>query len=61
MKEVIIIFICFFVLRLVSLGISIKNEKRIIEMGGIQYGKFNSMLLTFAHVSFYFLCLFEAI
>ncbi|ATA88414.1 hypothetical protein CGC58_00890 [Capnocytophaga stomatis] len=61
MKEVIIIFVCFFVLRLVSLGISIKNEKRIKEMGGIQYGKFNSMLLTFAHVSFYFLCLFEAI
>ncbi|MFK8266418.1 isoprenylcysteine carboxyl methyltransferase family protein [Capnocytophaga cynodegmi] len=61
MTEVIIIFVCFFALRLVSLAISIKNEKRIKQMGGIQYGKFNSMLLTLAHVSFYFLCLFEAI
>ncbi|MDO5105614.1 isoprenylcysteine carboxyl methyltransferase family protein [Capnocytophaga sp.] len=61
MKEIILIFSCFFALRLVSLAFSIKNEKRIKQQGGIQYGKFNSMLLTLAHIAFYFLCLFEAI
>ena len=61
MKEVLIIFVCFFALRLVSLAISIKNEKRIKQMGGVQYGATNSMLLAITHVLFYFLCLSEAI
>ncbi|VEJ19586.1 isoprenylcysteine carboxyl methyltransferase family protein [Capnocytophaga canimorsus] len=61
MQEVIILFVCFFGLRLISLAISLKNEKRIQALGGVQCGKLNSMLLTLAHISFYFLCLYEAI
>lgn len=60
MQNLIIIFIFFFTLRLISLAISIKNEKKIKSMGAIQYGKMNSMLLTLAHIVFYFSCLFEA-
>lgn len=61
MHDVILIFSFFFLLRLISLFISIKNEKRIQKLGAVQYGKTNSLLLTLAHISFYFLCLFEAI
>ncbi|GIZ14512.1 isoprenylcysteine carboxyl methyltransferase family protein [Capnocytophaga catalasegens] len=61
MQEVVILFCCFFALRLISLGISLRNEKRIKAFGGVQYGRVNSILLTLAHIAFYFLCLFEAI
>lgn len=61
MYNIILIFSFFFLLRLISLFISVKNEKRIQKLGAIQYGKINSTLLTLAHISFYFLCLFEAI
>ncbi|KGN81808.1 membrane protein [Porphyromonadaceae bacterium COT-184 OH4590] len=60
MEILIPIFSSFFALRLVSLAISIKNEKKIITQGGIQHGKLNSMLITLAHIAFYFSCLFEA-
>lgn len=61
MQEVVILFCCFFVLRLISLGISLRNEKRIKALGGVQYGKVNSMLLAIVHIVFYFSCLFEAV
>lgn len=60
MNQVVLVFSVFFLLRLVSLFISIKNEKKIIQYGGIQYGKFNSILLTLIHIIFYFSCLYEA-
>ena len=53
-------FSLFFCLRLVSLFISIRKEKRIIREGGVQYGKFNSLLLASTHILFYFSCLYEA-
>lgn len=54
------IFTGFFLLRLISLFISIKNEKKIKREGAIEYGKFNSTALTIVHIGFYFSCLFEA-
>lgn len=60
MQEVVVLFCCFFILRLISLGISLRNEKRIKVLGGVQYGKVNSMLLAIVHIVFYFSCLFEA-
>ena len=58
MQYIIIIFLSFFALRLISLSFSIRNEKRLLKKGGKQYGKFNSLLLTLAHIAFYFVMLF---
>ena len=60
MQYIIIIFLSFFALRLISLSFSIRNEKRLLKKGGKQYGKFNSLLLTLAHIAFYFGALYEA-
>lgn len=60
MQYIISIFIIFFALRLVSLSFSIRNEKRLLQKGAKQYGKFNSLLLTLAHVAYYFGALYEA-
>lgn len=60
MQYVIIIFVSFFVLRLFSLYFSIRNEKRLLRCGAIQYGKFNSLLITLAHIAYYFSALYEA-
>lgn len=60
MQYIIITFITFFILRLISLSYSIKNERRILKKGAVQYGKFNSLLLTLAHIIYYFAALYEA-
>ncbi len=59
MQHAIIIFASFFVLRLFSLAFSIRNEKRLIKCGATQYGKRNSLLLTLAHIAYYFGALYE--
>lgn len=50
----------FFSLRWLSLLYSIRNEKRLRTQGAVQYGKFNSFLLTLTHIAFYFSSLYEA-
>lgn len=60
MQYIVTTFICFFVLRLISLAISIRNEKRLLKNGAKQYGKINSLLLTLAHIVYYFGALYEA-
>lgn len=60
MQYIITIFVVFFLFRLVSLSYSIKNEKRILKKGAVQYGKLNSLLLTLAHILYYFSALYEA-
>src|SRR3712207_4430149 len=60
MQYIIITFIVFFALRLVSLSFSIRNEKLLLKKGGVQYGKLNSLLLTLAHIAYYFSALYEA-
>lgn len=60
MQYIVTTFICFFVLRLISLAFSIRNEKRLLKNGAKQYGKVNSLLLTLAHIAYYFGALYEA-
>lgn len=60
MQNILLIFGAFFALRLVTLAISIRNEKRIQRLGAIQYGARNSMALTLAHLAFYAAALAEA-
>lgn len=59
MTTIFMIFAIFFVLRLLSLFISIKNEKRLIRMGAVQYGKLVSLLLTLSHICYYISSLYE--
>lgn len=53
MSQVLILFSIFFIIRLVFLAISIKNEKRLIAMGATQIGKTNSKVLALAHILYY--------
>lgn len=55
-----LVFCLFFAIRLVSLKISIQNEKNLIAKGAIQYGARNSKLLSIVHVLFYFSAVIEA-
>jgi len=47
-------------MRLATLIYSIKNEKRIIKQGAIQYGKRNSMFMAFLHLLYYISAPIEA-
>jgi len=60
MTTIFVTFAFFFLLRLLSLFISIKNEKKLIRLGAVQHGKFVSFLLTLSHISYYFASLYEA-
>lgn len=55
-----ILFVITFCIRLYTLSISIRNEKNLIAKGAIQYGKTNSILLSIAHIVFYFCAIIEA-
>ena len=55
-----VIFFAFLAIRLATLRISIRNEKRLIQQGAVQYGKKNSLLLSVAHVAFYASAIIEA-
>ncbi|WP_424411609.1 isoprenylcysteine carboxyl methyltransferase family protein [Pasteurella sp. PK-2025] len=55
-----LIFALILAIRFYSLSISIKNEKRLIEKGAVQYGKRNSALLSAAHILFYVAAITEA-
>ena len=55
------IYIWFGILitRLISLMISIRNEKNLKKNGGIEYDKINTRNLTIAHIAFYLGLLIE--
>jgi isoprenylcysteine carboxyl methyltransferase (ICMT) family protein YpbQ len=55
------IFIVALGIRLISLFISIANEKKLKASGAVEYGKINSLVLTLSHIAFYGFCLMEAI
>jgi len=59
--SIIPIFSIAFCIRLVSLYISIRNEKRLKAYGAREYGKMNSIVLTLFHISFYGMALGEGI
>ena len=48
-----ILFLLFFCLRLLTLGLSINNEKRLKQAGAREYGRLNSRILALLHVVFY--------
>lgn len=58
---IVFLFAGFFVLRLGSLAISIRNEKRIRAAGGREFGARNTLALALLHFAFYFASLTEAI
>lgn len=54
------LFLLFFAIRLVSLSVSVQNEKRLIAAGARQFGSKNSKLLAAAHTAYYFAALAES-
>lgn len=56
-----IIVFAVFVIRLYFLKISIKNEKKILEDGGMEYGKENTKRITILHILFYLFCFIESL
>ena len=54
------IFTGCFLIRLVSLFKSIANERKLKQQHAVEYGKKNSLILTFAHIGFYIACITEA-
>lgn len=57
---IIAIFALVFAIRLYSLSISIRNEKRLIAAGAQQHGEKNSRLMAAAHIVYYFSALAES-
>ncbi|MET0637525.1 MAG: isoprenylcysteine carboxylmethyltransferase family protein [Chitinophagaceae bacterium] len=54
-------FIFFVVLRLLTVFISARNEKKLKKLGAVEYGKTNSTILIIAHFGFYIACLTEGL
>ena len=52
-QVLIVLFVSFFFVRLSTLFISIRNEKRLKANGGIEYGGLNSSILAILHIGFY--------
>jgi isoprenylcysteine carboxyl methyltransferase (ICMT) family protein YpbQ len=48
-----IVFVIFFCVRLLTLFISIKNEKRLKQASAQEYGQLNSIVLAILHIVFY--------
>ena len=61
MPEIVLLFIGMFALRITSLIISVRNERRLKAEGAVEYGKGNTILLSAAHFFFYFGSLTEAL
>jgi isoprenylcysteine carboxyl methyltransferase (ICMT) family protein YpbQ len=53
LNTILYLFISALSIRLVSLYISIRNEKQLKANGAVEYGKANSLILTLSHVAFY--------
>jgi len=52
-KILILLFASFFLVRLSTLFISMRNERRLKADGGIEYGALNSKILAVLHTGFY--------
>ncbi|HEU5139817.1 MAG TPA: isoprenylcysteine carboxyl methyltransferase family protein [Bacillales bacterium] len=55
-----VLFLLFFCLRLGTLAVSIRNEKRLNQNGAKEFGKRNSLAMAVLHVIFYLSAIFEA-
>jgi len=58
-RWLICIFPALVLIRVITLFISISNEKRLKRSGAIEHDKTNSVLLAIAHTLFYFAAFFE--
>ncbi|KXT82500.1 isoprenylcysteine carboxyl methyltransferase family protein [Streptococcus panodentis] len=56
-----VIYALVFVLRLVFLRTSSRNEQAILAAGGREYGVKNSTIMKYLHILFYLLCLGELV
>lgn len=56
-----IIVLLVFIIRLFFLRISQRNEKKILEEGGCEYGAKNSKYITILHILFYVGCFTESL
>jgi isoprenylcysteine carboxyl methyltransferase (ICMT) family protein YpbQ len=54
-----ILFYSLFFVRLVTIFISAQNEKKLKNLGAIEYGKPNSTVLVLFHFGYYAACLIE--
>ncbi|MDO4775969.1 MAG: isoprenylcysteine carboxyl methyltransferase family protein [Cardiobacteriaceae bacterium] len=54
------IFVLVFAVRLISLAISIRHEKRLIALGAREVGERTSKILAITHVLYYFAALAES-
>lgn len=60
MKTIILtVFFLTVLLRLISSVISGINERKLKQMGAVEYGKRNSLFLILAHVLYYLSCIIE--
>ena len=55
------LFIAALCVRLISLFVSIRNERKLKKEGAVEYGKINSIVLTVSHIAFYLFCLWQGI
>ena len=55
------LFIIALCVRLVSLFVSLRNERQLKKAGAMEYGKINSMMLTVSHIAFYLLCVWQGV
>jgi isoprenylcysteine carboxyl methyltransferase (ICMT) family protein YpbQ len=54
-----ILFFIFFILRLVTMVISQRNEKKLRKMNAVEFGKSNSLWLVIAHTLYYTAAMIE--
>jgi isoprenylcysteine carboxyl methyltransferase (ICMT) family protein YpbQ len=54
-----ILFYIVFFLRLITIFISARNEKKLKKLGAVEYGKSNSTILVLFHFAYYAACLVE--
>src|SRR4051794_8608743 len=59
MTTILYLFIAAFLIRIVSLYISIRNERFLKANGATEHGKTNTLILTLAHISYYIAVLVE--
>ena len=60
-RAILITFLIGFTLRLLSLGISIRNENRLKSKGAIEHGRRTTLALAILHTLFFFAALTEGL
>lgn len=61
MSMIIVLFFIALSIRLLSLFKSISNKKTLRQQNAKEFGKINSVVLSLAHISYYFSCILETV